>query len=64
MKANIFSILHWTPETFWNLTTSDYIAAMWGIFLLNNIDNNDNTRLSNDDKNYLKMMLEKDKQNG
>lgn len=63
MQANIYAALHWTPEVFWNLTMDQYIAAMYGIYLINSSpDETTKGHLSSDDNDHLRAMLAKDKE--
>lgn len=59
MMANVFACLHWTPETFWNLTTDQYIAAMYGLYLMNHVEEDNGSNLSDEKVDELKDMMNK-----
>lgn len=68
MQACVYAHFQWTPETFWNLSMYEFIAAMTGLRLLNSSTEDKTQRqkgkLTSKEVNRLKELLSPNEDSG
>ena len=61
LQAGVYGFLHWTPATFWELSLSEYYAAMSGVQSINEANSGvaegNSGRLTQDDAAELRQLL-------